>query len=466
MKKFLHYVCLVLITCTLIFSCTPSVTPEQNNSSNQTNSSSTPDSEKQPENPNTNPDPENTDPEEPETEPASYNPDSNDADPHKITAINKKEFTPAQTSVEMAKAMTIGWNLGNTLDANGGSGLSSETSWGAPETTKEMIEGIASAGFKTIRIPVSWHTHVSGENNTINSEWLARVKTIVDWAYNSGLCIILNIHHDNMNETDFSSSNCKGYALTPDTNLQNKSKKYISDVWSQVADCFKDYDNRLVFEILNEPRDIDGKIWGNEWWVNEDNATAANAIITSYEQAGLNAIRNAGSNNSTRFVMVPDYAASPDFLGQYTMPQDTARDRMILSVHAYTPYEFTMYDTSDPSKFTSTFTQTEKNSISYVLSNLENNYIKKGIGVVIGETGASNKKNLDDRIKWAQYYFSEANKTGIPLVLWDNCQYDAAPAESERFGFYDRNRQLWYFPSLMKAMLNGAGVKIKIEKIN
>ena len=53
--------------------------------------------------------------------------------------------------------MGFGWNLGNTLDALSGKkeGVESETSWGNPETTREMIEEIANKGFQTIRLPTT-----------------------------------------------------------------------------------------------------------------------------------------------------------------------------------------------------------------------------------------------------------------------------------------------------------------------
>ena len=98
-----------------------------------------------------------------------------------------------------------GWNLGNTLDAKSdgdkaNKGLSTETSWGMPKTTKAMIDAVAAKGFKTIRVPVSWHNHIVDANYTIDTKWLERVKEIVDWSLESGMNVIINIHHDNMTD--------------------------------------------------------------------------------------------------------------------------------------------------------------------------------------------------------------------------------------------------------------------------
>lgn len=91
--------------------------------------------------------------------------------------------------------MGLGWNLGNSLDATGGSGLDTETSWSNPKTTQALIDKVKSLGFNTVRVPVSWGKHVSGDNYTIDSAWLARVKEVVDYCYKTCVCN-LNIHHD------------------------------------------------------------------------------------------------------------------------------------------------------------------------------------------------------------------------------------------------------------------------------
>ena len=123
---------------------------------------------------------------------------SGDATPAPITANNNTDFVPATNSVDMAKAMKIGWNLGNTFDAP------TETGWSQPKTTRAMIHGIRQAGFVSIRIPVSWHTHITDSTNyTIDSAWMNRVKEVVDWALEEGLCVIINIHHDNLSDAEY-----------------------------------------------------------------------------------------------------------------------------------------------------------------------------------------------------------------------------------------------------------------------
>ena len=95
------------------------------------------------------------------------------------------------SAMQTVKDMKTGWNLGNTLDAIGASGMGSETSWGMPRTTKAMIDTLAASGIKTIRIPTSWSLHLIDQNYTIDPTWMARVKDIVDWAIENDMYVIL-----------------------------------------------------------------------------------------------------------------------------------------------------------------------------------------------------------------------------------------------------------------------------------
>ena len=353
------------------------------------------------------------------------------------------------SSVDFAKKLTIGWNLGNTLDATASWTTDTETAWGMPRTTKDMITTVHKAGFETIRIPISWHDHVSGSNYTIDSKWLNRVKEIVDWAYNDGMFVIINIHHDNLSENDLKKT--AGFAITSNADAQAKSKAYISRVWEQVAETFANYDNHLIFEILNEPRDVGGTY---EWWM--PNATTAKPycdIITAYEQVGIDTIRSTGGYNTERFIMVPAYAASgtdQSILKAYTMPKDSTTDKLLLSTHAYAPNALAL--SNDMSK--TTFGTAEKSSLNSILTFLKNNYTSKGIGVVMGESSCTDKNNLDERIKWASYYFSKAKECGIPVVLWDNMViYPDGNDGAERHGHFNRRKLVWYYPEFIKSMM-------------
>ena len=378
------------------------------------------------------------------------------------TAGGGTQTSSSTSSIDFAKNLVIGWNLGNTLDAP------TETGWGMPTTTQAMLTAVKAAGFKTVRIPVSWSKHITDSTNyTIDSTWMARVKEVVDYAYNQGMYVILNVHHDNYSTSTsdgLGSSSVYGYAITTDTTLQTKSKNYLNKVWTQIATTFASYDEKLIFEVLNEPRTVGES---TEWHIEDSNsstATTYNNIITDYENTCISAIR-AVSGNENRFIMVPPYAASGTMsvtLNNYTMPTDTATDKLILSTHAYSPYNFAMANSD------STFDSEDEASLTSIFNLLNTKYISQGIGVVMGEASASNKNNTAERIKWVQSYFAKAKAIGIPVILWDNMVYTADGNEDtsvystgysgEHHGWLNRNACKWYFPTIVQAMMDTVGV--------
>ena len=266
-----------------------------------------------------------------------HNTDDEEEDKEQTT-VGEEIQVKVTSSTELAKEIAIGWNLGNTLDATGGSGVNSETSWGQPRTTKAMIDGIKSAGFKTIRLPVSWHNHIDDTSSyTINAEWLSRVKEVVDWAYQDGLYIILNTHHDNAGNA---SEVVSGSALYhPTSAAYSESSKFLKSVWTQIASEFNnEYDKHLIFEVLNEPR-LTGTDF--EWWFDDSSSVCKEGanVLKDLEQDCLNAIRATGGNNASRYVLIPALSANPDaaLSDCFALPSDSADDRLIVSVHSYRP---------------------------------------------------------------------------------------------------------------------------------
>ena len=333
-----------------------------------------------------------------------------------VQALSGDTLKNADTEA-ILEDMGLGWNLGNSLDATGGSGLDTETSWSNPKTTQALIDKVKSLGFNTVRVPVSWGKHVSGDNYTIDSAWLARVKEVVDYCYKNDMYVILNIHHDTK-----SSESASGAGYYPRSSAYSSSEKFVTSVWSQMAEYFKDYDYHLIFETLNEPRLIGT---GYEWWFNKWNipSEVKDAIdcINKLNQKAVDTIRDTGSNNRGRLIMCPGYDASIDgaTVSGFKLPTDISgnKNRIAVSVHAYSPYNFAM---NVGSGSTSTYTSSIKNELQDLFSTLKSNFRDKGIPVVIGEFGSTDKNNTAERVKWATDYTALAKKNKIPCVLWDN----------------------------------------------
>lgn len=374
-----------------------------------------------------------------------------------------------KTAFEISKLMYTGWNVGNSLDAfkDGYSGLETETSWGNAKITKHMIDNVRNSGFRTLRIPVSWgqHTRAEGElKYKIDDAWLARVKEVVDYAIDNDMFVILNIHHDNGNR--FSHP-----YFWPSNATKDQSVRYVTEIWTQVSEYFKDYDQRLIFETLNEPRLVDDN---NEWWFwpvdnpNQNNVVEAIGVINEMNQAALNAIRNNGSEaNKDRMVLVPGYDASPDgaMTNKFKLPTDQTPNRIGIEVHAYRPTELCL--SGNRNQFDA---NKDKQEIRNVLTPLYSRYITQRIPVVIDETSISDKGQGDQtRFDWFEAFYGIAKELEMPCVLWDNGTtwqtYQiglkegwANPNENgECHGYMNRNTGEWNQPQMVAKIMEVLG---------
>ena len=383
-----------------------------------------------------------------------------------VQALSGDTLKNADTEA-ILEDMGLGWNLGNSLDATGGSGLDTETSWSNPKTTQALIDKVKSLGFNTVRVPVSWGKHVSGDNYTIDSAWLARVKEVVDYCYKNDMYVILNIHHDTK-----SSASASGAGYYPRSSAYSSSEKFVTSVWSQVSEYFKDYDYHLIFETLNEPRLIGT---GYEWWFNKwsipSEVKDAIDCINKLNQKAVDTIRDTGSNNRGRLIMCPGYDASIDgaTVSGFKLPTDISgnKNRIAVSVHAYSPYNFAM---NVGSGSTSTYTSSIKNELQDLFSTLKSNFRDKGIPVVIGEFGSTDKNNTAERVKWATDYTALAKKNNIPCVLWDNNAFavyngSSIVLNSEYHGYINRKNNTVTSPAkdVIEALMKPYGKKADLN---
>ena len=353
-------------------------------------------------------------------------------------------------STDVTKVMGTGWNLGNTLEATGGKGLRAENSWGAVTTTKEIIDGVAAAGFKTIRIPVSWAKHMD-ENYTIDPEWMNRVKTVVDWAIEDGMYVILNCHHDNFGSAEGLTAG-KGYY--PTKKNYKISEAFFANMWAQIALAFNNgYDEYLIFETMNEPRLIGTKI---EWSFAAGDSRHAEAqdMINKLNQVTVDVVRASGGNNAKRLIMMPGYAATPAAVlsEAFVLPTDTVENKLIVSVHMYTPFIF-----AGQSPGTKKFSVQFERENASTFRKLNQKFVQNGTAVIIGEYGAVNKENSEERVKWFTSFIRDSQAQGLPAVLWDNFKWKINPDKvdySEKFGFYDRRNIKWVFPEINEAIMS------------
>lgn len=358
-------------------------------------------------------------------------------------AVSKAEAEKltGKTAMEITQMMDKGWNLGNTFDATGGKKddpYSQETSWGNPQVTKELIDGVKAAGFTTIRIPVTWNNYIDKSNGyQIDEAFLNRVNEIVDYALENEMFVILNAHHEEW---------------VNDKNIHENYEeigKELNAVWSQLADHFAEYDQHLIFEGMNEPRAVG---MGYEWNGNQACYDAVNYL----DQVFVDCIRSNGKGyNSERALMIPGYAASMNaaVLKSIQIPQYNGKDaeNLIISVHCYSPYNFCLTD--DQESFSPENTQ-DTSGITSLINNLKSLFINNGIPVVIGECGATNTNDNDDARKlWFIFMGDITRENGIPAVLWDNGAKGNSGGECHNYFMRETGEPA--YPELLSAFIYG-----------
>lgn len=382
---------------------------------------------------------------------------------------NQTVIDLSSSEVDAAKivnSMRFGWNLGNTLDANddktnwNAQKKGEEIDWGLKNTASDkLFQKLCDSGIKTVRIPISWHNHVDS-NMTINSAWMKHVKEVVDMAYTKGLFVIINIHHDNYNGTGSLGSKA-GFSLMDEDKSQ--SEAFVTKIWTQVAKTFKDYDGHLVFETLNEPRVVGGS---HEWNCTENSWTCKDckkyfSIINELNQKAVDSIRATGGNNANRIIMFPAYVAAPYAAIKaknadiFKIPSDTGtvNKRLALSVHMYTPYNFAMNPNGHAD-----FKDSDKTELAGHFTDLNSTFIAKGIPVVIGEMGATNRNNFADRKAWFSNYLGLCKKYNVAAVLWDNGNETNPNDPAEAFGYMNRKAGTpnWFTDSHVSELIDAA----------
>lgn len=352
---------------------------------------------------------------------------------------------PDNEAMRTVRQMKAGWNLGNTFDAYDGymkytEGTQTETIWVHAAVTKELLESVRDAGFNAVRIPVSWHNHINCDGQ-IDSAWMARVKEVADWALDLGLYVIVNVHHDNDLNWFY-----------PDSAHYERSAAWLASVWKEMAETFKDCDDHLILESMNEPRLVGTPY---EWSWDGETAECLDAAdcINRLNQLFVDTVRSTGGNNATRYLAVPAYAGAPwnACSEAFRMPEDMVEHRLILTAHAYSPYDFALNTNSPDISFDLQENPEKKKEIFGIMDGLYDRFVSKGIPVLMDEFGATEKPgNYQARVNFAAYYTAAASAHGITCFWWDN---GASEGYGEKFALIDRHSAAWIRPDIVLAMM-------------
>lgn len=349
--------------------------------------------------------------------------------------VEAEESMRDMTTMEVVQDMGLGINLGNTMESSGmylASVQGYETGWGSPVVTKEMIQGYKDSGFGVLRIPVAW-SNMMQRDYTIHPDYLARVKQIVDWALESDLYVIMNIHWD--------GGWFEGFGK--DDKRDGCFEKYES-IWTQLTEAFKDYGDKLMFESLNEEGGWD-EVWNR--YSGEGDKEKSYGILNDMNQRFVDIVRGSGGNNEKRHLLIAGYATDIALTCDeaFKMPNDPA-GRCAVSVHYYTPSTFAILekDASWGKAQTEWGSESDVAELNKNMDMMKTAFVDKGIPVIIGEYGTSTSNKTPEMIRKYLSSVCEAGYTrGMCPVLWDITDV-----------FYNRTTMKFQDPELLKDLMD------------
>lgn len=371
---------------------------------------------------------------------------------------------------DIAADMGAGWNLGNQLEANSG-GTPNETAWSNPVVTQELISAVADAGFKSVRVPVSYLSMIDDANGyAVDSAWLDRVEEVVQYCYAEGLYVIINVHGDGYNSID------GGWLLCNDLENQEYICEKYDALWKQIAERFKDYDEHLIFEAMNE--EFDGETYAGD--INREYY----ANINNYNQIFIDAVRSTGAKNTHRYLMITGWNTNIDYtVGDYgfEMPTDpdctAGENRLMMSVHYYDPWDYCgeeniktfLWGARGQAAIEAGVSPTgmgswgQEDFLDGQMQKLYDSYISQNIPVVIGEYGCIDKTTADannpgeiqaNRVYYNGYLAGKAASMGIIPVYWDN-----GHNSTYGFGLFDRSTYEQTQPEIISAIIEAVANK-------
>ena len=318
------------------------------------------------------------------------------------------------TTMELVKEMGYGINLGNTFEACG-SWINSESpdnfikAWGSPIITEETINTYADAGFGVLRIPVAWSNMMEDDGTyTISPEYMARVKEVVDWTLDSGMYAIVNLHWDS------------GWLNALPEDPEGTIKRFTA-MWTQIAEAFEDYPDKLMFECQNEELGWES-IW-NPWSGTEEQKKESFALANRVNQEFVDTIRSGGGNNPKRHLLISGYNTDIERTCDplFEMPKDP-ENRMAISVHYYTPSTLCILDKDASWGKARTKWGNDKDieELNNNMNKLKETFIDKDIPVIVGEYGCfGNNKEREVKENWMLTVSKAMHEIGACPVLWD-----------------------------------------------
>ena len=339
--------------------------------------------------------------------------------------------TYKKSAMQIVNEMGLGYNLANLFDCYS---LNEEikspdeqiTLWGNSPPTKETILSIKKNGFKTIRFPVTW-LHFIDDSGNVNPEWMSRVKEVVEWIVSENMYCILDIHNDGLEGNWF---------------YQGLSKDKYFYLWTQIANEFKDFDDYLILESMNDAYFTNGNDYDYE-------------RLYNLTQTFIEIVRNSGGNNINRLLLISGANTDKDLScsSKFKIPKDPS-EKIAISIHYYNPSKFTLEPDDSPwtyfedgiehiiSPLTKWGDEANFNDMVTDFENLKNVFVNNGIPIIIGEVGVltEQQKDVQSIRDYLYTIFSlSSDYEGIMCCLWDTSSKNGGS-----LNYYNRESNEWY----------------------
>ena len=234
---------------------------------------------------------------------------------YNLTPIAPDETGMSSTAMQLSDKMHMGINFGNTMESP------VEGEWNS-KITLEYVKFVKGLGFNAVRLPTGWvWSHLSdADKMKIDPVWLKRVHEVVKWCVENDMYVMLNAHGDD------------GW-LEKNVNVTNQAviNAKLKAIWQQIATEMREFDEHLIFAGTNEP--------------SVENAEQM-AILNSYHETFIKAVRATGGKNSYRVLVVQgpstDIIKTSQLMTPTTLPHDPVPNRLMLEVHFYGPWHFNL----------------------------------------------------------------------------------------------------------------------------
>jgi endoglucanase len=357
-------------------------------------------------------------------------------------------------AMELASKIKLGWNAGNTMEAIG-----SETAWGNPIISKELVDLVKKSGFNAIRIPCAWNQYMANSSTAkLQKEWLNRVKEVIQYCVDRDMYVILNIHWDG----GWLENNC-----TLDKQEANNAKQKA--FWEQIATHLRDFDEHLLFAGTNEPNAKD---------------STQMAVLYSYHRTFIDAVRSTGGKNSYRVLVIQGPNTDVEMTNKLMtyIPSDKISNRLMVEVHYYTPWNFTGMNQDESwgkmayywGKPNHSTTDVERNptwgeeEVDKLFKLMKTQFVDKGIPLIIGEYGATPRRNLSgealvrhmaSRAYFLKYVTKQALVNGLLPFYWDSGGAENHQGGMETYsgsGLFNRTQLKIFDQQALDALIEGS----------